>query len=229
MEALRSPTLKKWWPSTQSLDLVEGAAQAVADALASELSRILRGEVVLRADKNCSDLDSAFSEASEFANVPTTFVVVPTKSRWSVVWTNCYLCDGYDALCHCLTLNHGLTTLHWHAHDEMTTFQPSAAFVHRSLSAGAIVERAVSCSVNDGHWSFFALGPPLVEEDLRQYEAKAKRDRLNESILLGLLARLGASPWAETFYELPGTCHVFRRGSPPASVQRRPTSAVCGS
>lgn len=173
------------------------------------------------------DLDAVFAAPPEFANVPTWFVALPTRSRWVVLWNNSFLCDGYDSLCWCLTRNHGLTTVHWSAHDTTTTFQPGAAFHHRRRDGEALVERSVSCSATDGRWAFAERGEPLPEEDLSGYGARRKRDRLDERRVAALLARLGAEPWAEGFYEVADRpCFVVRRTAPPATVHTRPPAAV---
>ena len=229
MEFPRSPTVTKWWPLAQSLDLIEGSSDHVAAAIEVELSRIVEGEEVRRTTVTCTDLDSVFALAPELSTVPTMFVVVPTHSKWSILWVNSALCDGYDALCHCLTANHGLTTLHWSAHDDATTFQPGAGFTFRSMSRGGIEKRSVQSARNDGRWVFVEIGAPLPEEDISLYSSPQKRERLNESSMQALLERLGARPWRDDFYALPGDCHVVARPNPPASVKRVAVASVLGS
>jgi len=225
--SLRSDVVQKWWPSTQSLDLVEGAVENVAEALHQEVSRFVQGEVVAKAWEACPELDSAFCMASEFANVPTVYLVLPTRSRWSVLWNNSFLCDGYDSLCWCLTAHHGLTTIHWSAHDGWTSFQSGATFTHRRRLAGQVVERTVHAGQTDNHWDFITVGQPLPEEDLDGYAARRKRDRLNEERVSALLARLGAKPWQEGFYALPQSrVFVMRRVNPPRTVARRSRADV---
>ena len=73
----------------------------------------------------------------------------------------------------------------------------------------------------DDRWDFFQIGQPLPEEDTQLYTARRKRDRLNEEYLLQLLTRLGASPWSESFYALPGRCFVMRRSAAPAKIIKR--------
>src|SRR5262245_61810685 len=116
--AFKSEVIRKWWPSTQSLDLVEGAVESVASAVDAEVRRFLKGEAVTSSWRTYPNLDSAFNEVPEFTNVPTYYLVLPSRSRWTVLWNNRFLCDGYDSLCWCLTNNHALTTIHWFAHDE---------------------------------------------------------------------------------------------------------------
>lgn len=225
--SLRSDAIQRWWPVTQSLDLVEGAVEDVAVGLHKEVSQFLQGEPITTAWQNCPDLDSVFRLASDFANVPTLYLVLPTRSKWSVLWNNSFLCDGYDSLCWCLTAHHGFTTIHWSAHDGWTSFQSGATFAHRRLVDGKVVERIVYAGQTDSRWDFRAVGQPLPEEDVAGYEARCKRDRLNEERISALLSRLGAAPWREQFYALPQTSvFVVRREKPPATVTRRSEADV---
>jgi hypothetical protein len=219
---IRSEIIQQWWPTTQSLDIVEGSVERVAAAMHEEVGRFLAGEAIITSWESFSNLDSAFCSASEFTNVPTVYLVLPTHSKWSVLWNNSFLCDGYDSLCYCLTKNHGLTTVHWSAHDKWTSFQSGAGFIHRRRVGTELVERSVKAAQEDNHWRFFATGQPLVEEDMESYKARRKRDRLNEEKISALLSRLGATPWLEQFYGLPATqAFVLRRENPPSTVIRR--------
>ena len=199
---IRTGAIARWWPATQSLDLVEGSTEVVASALEAEVRRFVPGQPVSGTWTTVRDLDAAFSTAPAFANVPTHYVVLPTRSRWTVLWNNSFLCDGYDALCWCLTKNHGLTTMHWFAHDNWTTMQSGAGFTHRRRDGERIVERSVYSGQEDTRWHFHAIGPPLPEEALEQYAARRKRDRLNEAAMMALLHRLGADPWTDDFYDV---------------------------
>jgi len=220
--SFRSEVIQRWWPTTQSLDLVEGAAENVAAAVHEEVGRFLPGEAIVTSWEQFADLDSAFRSAPEFANVPTVYLVLPSHSRWSVLWNNSFLCDGYDSLCWCLTAHHTLTTIHWSAHDDWTSFQSGACFIHRRESAGKVVERAVHAAQTDDRWDFRSAGEPLPEEDLGGYATRRKRDRLNEERVSALLCRLGATPWLEQFYSLPEKpVFVLRRDDPPSTVIRR--------
>lgn len=224
---LRSESIRRWWPSTQSLDLVEGPVEAVAAAVDVEVRRFLTGETLITSWEVFPSLEAAFQAAPEFANVPTFYLVLPSRSRWTVLWNNSFLCDGYDSLCWCLTKNHGLTTVHWWAHDEWTTSQSGAGFHHRRSDGSTLVERSVYAAQEDKRWIFHESGEPLPEEDVVSYGAKRKRDRLNEALVAQLLVRLGASPWSEEFYALPEhRCFVLRRHQPPTTVIRRRASEV---
>lgn len=195
----------KWWPTTQSLDLVEGTIEGVADAASAEFSRIADycGDGFSAQWHTFERLDMAFSSTPYFDNVASRILLLPTRSKWVVMWNNNFLCDGFDQFCLGLTSRSALTTIHWSAHDELTTFQPGATFHLRRKVADELIERRVQASRTDTRWDFFEQGDPLPQEDLGGYRAKRKRDRLNERRVMELLARLGADPWNEAFYALP--------------------------
>src|SRR5262245_13526917 len=212
----RNGAIEKYWPTTQSLDLVEGPIEAVAHAVEAEVRRFNNPELLETNWKIVRSLEDAFAACHLFTNVPTFHVVLPTRSRWTVLWNNSFLCDGYDSLCYCVTQNHRITTLHWSAHDESTTFQPGASFTYRTMQAGVMVERSVYCGREDNRWLFHESGSPLPEEDISAYGARRKKDRLNESVMLALLERFEARPWAEAFYDLGARkCFMLRRPNFP--------------
>ena len=223
----RSGAIGKWWPATQSLDLVEGSVEDVADAVETEVRRFVQGAPVSGSWTTVVDLDAAFSIPPVFANVPTWYLVLPTHSRWTVLWNNSFLCDGYDSLCWCLTDHHGLTTMHWFAHDAWTTMQAGASFTHRLREGARVVERSVYCAQEDTRWHFHAAGPPLPEERLERYSARRTRDRLNEAGMMALLRRLGADPWSDSFYAVPERrIFVLERLEVPATITTRAREEV---
>ena len=224
MTHLRSRMIQKWWPTTQSLDLVAGSVEDVAAAASTELHRILGPQSISVTWERFESLDDAFQVARNFTNIPTAFLVLPSQSKWTVLWNNSFLCDGYDTLCSCLTANHGLVTVHWNAHDEDTTTQAGAAFYYRRKTEEGISERFVQAAKEDDRWLFFEAGPPLPQEDIQGYSATRKKDRLNEQRVLRLLADLGATPWDEQFYDIPqvATCVIQRNDIPRAVIRREP-------
>ena len=225
--SLRSAAIERWWPATQSLDLVDGPVELVAKAVEAEVLRFVNGEAVTTSWQPFPSLDAAFGMASEFANVPTFYLVLPTTSRWTVLWNNSFLCDGYDSLCWCLTTNHGFTTIHWSAHDDVTTFQPGASFTYRCSLPSGTTERSVYVGREDQRWLFHESGHPLPEEAVHEYKAKRVRDRLNERLVAEFLGRLGAYPWSEDFYATASSpCFVIGRSAAPATIVRRKVSDV---
>lgn len=223
---LRSESLERWWPTTQSLDLVRGTAPQVAVAVEAEVTRFVGAEALSKSWSRYANLDEAFGAATEFANVPTYFLLLPTRSDWTVLWNNSLLCDGYDSLCYCITANHGLTTVHWNAHDSITTTQPGATFTYRSLEEATVIERSVYAVQNDRKWLFGEIGSPLPAEDASSYLARRKSDRLNESLMASLLGRLGAAPWTEEFYALQEQpCFILQRMAAPKTIIQRPRAS----
>lgn len=221
------PTLRKWWPTTQSMDLVDARQEVAAGAVLREYQNFsaAAGFVGLEQDTeattaatlswhDCPDLDTAFTLVGDFDNCATKALVLPTHSQWSVLWVNNFLCDGFDSLCHCLTKNSGLRTIHWSAHDAATTFQSGSMFCVRALVSPEnlrIAERYVQSAQTDRRWDFFTQGEPLPEEKLAEYAVRRKRDRLDEERLLALLGRLNAHPWHSEFYALPGRIGLIER------------------
>jgi hypothetical protein len=219
---LRSEVIQRWWPTTQSLDLVEGPVEQVAEAVQSEVSRFTGREKLGASWQRFPDLDSAFAAAADFANVPTVYLVLPSRSRWTVLWNNSFLCDGYDSLCWCLTNNHHFTTIHWSAHDAWTTFQAGSAFYHRRWDGAKVVQRVVQTAQEDRRWTFYESGEPLAQEDIEGYRDARKRDRLNERRMADLLERFGARPWQEDFYAVSeAPSFVLLRESAPATLLHR--------
>ena len=62
---LRTQAVQRWWPTTQSLDLVEGSVQEVAAGVHAEVSRFLLGETLKASWGAFDGLDAAFRSASE--------------------------------------------------------------------------------------------------------------------------------------------------------------------
>ena len=213
--------LREWWPSTQSIDLVRGSVERVAAAVEIEFRRFAGSAPVNSDWKEFDTLDGVFSSPAYFTNVVTFIAVLPTKSDWVALWNNSFLCDGYDSLCWCLTRNHEMTTLHWSAHDDTTTFQPGSQLTHRRWHNGKVDERSVACIRQDRRWLFVESGEPIPEEDTQAYSARRKHERLGEASLMDLLLRLGAAPWTAAFYSVPGRpVFLLFRGLPPAAITR---------
>jgi hypothetical protein len=215
-----SEAVQRWWPLPDSLDLVRAPIKAVAPAVLAEVTRFVAGGQLSSAWVPFSSLDQVFASVAVFTNVPTVYFVLPTRSEWSVLWNNSFLCDGYDSLCWCLTTNHRLSTMHWRSSDEDAVFQAGSSFTFRNQSESGLRERSVYCSKNDERWEFDAIGEPLPEEDLAAYSARRKRDRLQEQGMFKLLERLGAEPWEDEFY-LPGEAFRIERLAYPDTISRK--------
>jgi hypothetical protein len=216
-----SEAVQRWWPLPDSLDLVRAPIKVVAAAVLAEVTRFVAGAQLSCAWVTFSSLDQVFGSVAVFTNVPTVYFVLPTRSDWTVLWNNSFLCDGYDSLCWCLTTNHGLATMHWRSSDEDAVFQAGSSFTFRRQTDSGSSERSVYCGKNDKRWEFHTVGEPLREEDLAAYSARRKRDRLNEQGMLQMLGRLGARPWEDEFYLPSEAFRIEHVGYPNAISQKR--------
>lgn len=229
MAAHKDRVFEDWWPLPRSLDLVRAPVDRVADALGRELARILPDEPCESGWVAFESVDAVFRSVDVMTNVGTVFVALPTRGDWTAVWNNSFLCDGYDSLCHNLTRLEGLDTLHWSSSDSDGPFQAGTTFAYRSARDGGEITRYVQCARNGPRWSFCARGEPLPGEPTDAYTKRNKRERMNEALLARLLERLGAEPWRERSYDLPGArCFRLRRTHPPSSVTARRTADVLG-
>lgn len=96
-----SESVLRWWPLPVSFDLVCAPIKVVAFAVLDEVTRFAAGEQLSSAWVPFSSIGQVFGSVSEFTNIPTVYFVLPTRSEWSVLWNNSFLCDGYDSLCWC--------------------------------------------------------------------------------------------------------------------------------
>jgi hypothetical protein len=222
-----SNAVERWWPLPDSLDLVRAPIGTVAAAVLTEVTRFVAGEQLSSGWVPFSSLDQLFGSVAVFTNVPTVYFVLPTRSEWTVLWNNSFLCDGYDSLCWCLTMNHALCTMHWQSSDEDAVFQAGSSFTFRRKSQSGLSERSVYCGKNDQRWEFHAIGEPLSEEDLASYAARRKRDRLNEHGMLKLLDRLGAHPWNDDFYPAGEAFRIERVAFPETISQKKFKDFAC--
>ena len=197
---MTDPEVRRWWPATQSFELVEASMTQASEAVCTELQRF-HGESEINSEwQRVSCFGDAMGLVKFLTTSPTDVLLLPTLSRWTVIWSNSFLCDGWDSLCYNITKNHGLTTLHWSAHDAWTTFQSGASFTFRRQHGVMLQTRSVYVGQEDKRWLFHEAGDALPEEDVAAYGAKRKRDRLNEASMIAFLERLGARPWSSDFY-----------------------------
>lgn len=213
----QSEFVRHWWPATDSLDLVDGPVESVATAVLTEVARFVNGESLVSEWVQFDSMDQILRSMVEYTNVPTVYYVLPTRSCWTVLWNNSYLCAGYDSLCWCLTKNHQMRTIHWRSSDEDAVFQAGTSFTVRQPTGGEPINRSVYCCKNDRRWKFEAYGEPLIEESTIDYTARRIKDRLNEEKMANLLSRLKATPWQDDFYHI-GKAFRIQRTTFPSTI-----------
>jgi hypothetical protein len=196
----KDPIFHVWWPLGQALELVRGPIERVAKALQSLL---LDGECQYQFEwLHVPSLDALFRQTQRFANFPTIFYALPTHSAWTVLWNN-YYHGGCGDPYH-LAKDSGLEGLAFSSSDVNSIQLAGTSFIHcRPTGPGEEpMRRSVYCCNQGSRWHFEQWGEPLPEEDLSRYQAKLKRNRLDEEGMMALLAKLGLRPWHEDFYDL---------------------------
>lgn len=225
MAAHKDPVFETWWPLPRSMDLVRAPVESVAEILKPELKRIIPAETCETDWRSYENMDAVFRSLDVMSNVPTVYLAVPTKSDWTVLVYNCFLCDGYDSLCHNLSRLYGVDTIHWSSSDTDGPFLAGSTFRFRRAGEDGKPARSVQASRDGSSWYFHQRGEPLPGEPVSGYSNRIKRKRLNEVVLMQFFATLGIAPWLESFYDLPSS-RCFRLWRPPSPAHDRPTSQV---
>lgn len=216
-----------YWPFLMSLDLVKAPADDCASAVKAEFSRFARDELIHETTFPLQSLEHLFSTPSEFYASPTRIYVVPTTTEWTVLWNNSFHCTGYDSLCHCLTLNHGLETLHFQSSDRDAFYLAGTLIRHRLPADTEPLLRSLQASKDDSsRWVWFESGPVQPYENVENYTSRLKRNRLNEAILADYLATLGCDPREASVYGHTSEVTCFARRELEQSLDGRPFSYI---
>ena len=226
---MKSQEIVRWWPLTQSFDLVKATPKQTSVAVKKVFSQFTNREPWRVRSTNFDGFDAAFSSVRKLTNVPTVFLVFPTHSKWSVLWSNSFLCDGYDSLCYNLTKQFQVETIHFTANDSPTVTDSGALVTFRRHDGATILERTIYSIKEDSRWTFYQRGDPLSFENLERYRARRKRDRLNETSLMEMFALIGIHPWSVDFYDFSGQeCYRIQRLRVPKTITSTPISVVIG-
>ncbi len=220
MATWKDQVFEDWWPLPTALTLVRAPIPRVFQAYREEIRRLK--EYSRDTSRTLEwirrpSLDALFRGVEAFTNPQTITFGLPTHVGWTVLWDNSCHLDGNNSFAHCLTHFRRLETLNFRSNDGTAAMLPGTMFTHRLPTPdGQMTERSVYCCASDtgGHWSFQQQGEPLPVEDLEQYQAKLKRNRLNEELLMKMLERLGIEPWRESTYDFESMCFCETRESP---------------
>lgn len=218
MASLKDKLFDDCWPGTEPMILVRADVDVVAKALKADAARgdrmgrpwkwrlkhWRRGGLRFTRTRwiRVPSLGELF--AGPYVLGGATQYALPTRSPWTVVWENDARCAGNDSLAWRLTSMYKLETLRFQSSDRDSTQLAGTTFTFRrpGRDGGEPIERSVYCASQGSRWHFHQNGEPWPEEDVARYEARRKRDRMNEEALMELLARMGARPWQESFYDL---------------------------
>jgi hypothetical protein len=208
MPSWKDGVFEKWWPLGQSFAFVHTGLENAAKAIQTDCER-LRKHVGWGYRYNwiqISSFDELFSSVDEFKISASLHFAIATRSGWTVLWDNNHACTP-DSFAYGLTRFQALETLSFSSTDRNSTQLAGTHFTHRRLiRPDEMVERDVYCCNQSKRWHFEQHGTPLPEEDLHRYEAKQKRDRLNEEGMMAILERIGIHPWRESTYDFSQKC-----------------------
>lgn len=217
----------RYWPFLMSFDLVRASKATALECVMRQISRFTDGDPLTTLDFRFESLSQVFVHPGDYASVPTALYVLPTRTPWSVIWTNTFHCNGYDSLCHCVSLFDRLETLHFSSCDEDAFYQAGTQLTHRVPKGEKEVEsRTVQAFKDDSRWQWYAAGPEQPYENAKNYTSRRKRDRLNEAILADYLRDLGCDPRDEEVYDRVQAVTCIVRENPPSTITREPYSYV---
>jgi hypothetical protein len=197
-----------WYPLGCSLDLVEGEPKSVAQTILKEVSRFNHGEKYEINEFKINILDDVFKKETEFGVSPFNFYVIPTKTKWSILWNNDLRCEGYDSLCSCLTKFFGFTTISWYSNEPFDKEHPANLFTYRMKKQEALEERVIYTIFDGKEWTFFQQGKMLPFEDNSWFKCRKKKDRFNQEKLFFILNKLNAQPWDYNFYDYSKVVYI---------------------
>jgi hypothetical protein len=214
MVSWKDEVFEDWWPLAQAMTLVRAPVRSVAKALRAEAQRHheLTGAIYEFDWVRRSSIDDVFRRVEKFTDARTLTWVIPTRGRWTVVWNNSSRCLEDDNTDYRLTRFQKLETIRFYSTDENST-QLAGTHFTRSIpdNSDDVIKREVYCCNQGSRWHFEQHGTPLPEEDLDRYNARRKRDRLDEAGLMDLLERLGVHPWRESTYDFGEPCFCMKR------------------
>jgi hypothetical protein len=213
MVSWKDEVFEDWWPLAQAMTLVRAPIRSVAKALTADGQRAKeRTGAIYEFDWiRRSSIDDVFRSIEKFTDWPTLTWALPTRGRWTVIWNNYSLCTGHKTLARWLTRFQKLETIYFYSTDKNSTQLAGTLFTRCMPDKSEdVIEREVYCCNHGSRWGFEQHGTPLPEEDLERYNARRKRERLNEAGLMDLLERLGVHPWRESTYDFGQPCFCMK-------------------
>jgi hypothetical protein len=212
---------KELWPLTQSFELVNGNTKDVSKAIFKEILRYTKNEDGIILNKNNLINISDIFLNNVFTNYPTKILILPTITEWVIIWSNSFVCDGFDTLCYNLTNLYKFDTLHFNSHDTATTLLPGTVFHYRYYKNDEIKERYVQTCVNDyGKWEFFQKGEKCNFEDDSYYKNRYIKNKLNEKIIRMIFNNIGVNPWDEKTYKYKDIYYEIVRTKYPDTIKK---------
>ena len=193
-------------PLTTSLYFLKSDFRSIADLSLSYFRAWAKGEWTVGSEPVMGGMEELVRGLEPLRSSATRFLVVPTKSPWTAMFSNCR--DGMEqslpsVLARRLQCGF-LRVVDAPGHDEVRvapTSMPARMFsfsADPSQPAGAY--RVVELLMEDG-WEFEERGSPLPGEDTSVYRARRLRDRFPHSQLRALCLLVGTRPFELDFYD----------------------------
>ena len=226
---VKEKIFNNWFPLTISFDLIEGNVNDISDSIIKELNRIVPNESIIQEFKKYDSINDLFYSLNILTNIPTKFYLIPTKSKWAVLWNNSFLCSGYDSLMYMLSNKYNLKTIHCYLSEKQGIFSEGYNFTYREKKNNELKERYIYCAKEGSIWKFFQKGEPLKNENVDLYTNRIKKKRLNENIMIDLLIKLGANPWSESFYDYSKKICLIERTKYPNTISKKKIKEIVGS
>ena len=217
-----------FWPISQSVDFVNASINETTSAINQELSRYTNNESgIISKNIFINDFTQLSDVFSIYTNTVTQFLVFEISTGWSFLFTNSFICDGYDSLMYNLTRIHHLETLHVSSHDETTTFLPGTQFCYRKVNEKQLIERTVQCQINDNNrWSFFEEGERQDWENVSDYSKIIKKERINEKSIELMLENIGLNIYQVQNFSFPQNGILLQRTKYPETITTKTKNEV---
>ncbi|MCL2147741.1 MAG: hypothetical protein FWH47_00135 [Methanomassiliicoccaceae archaeon] len=227
MDIEKNMNNKELFPLTQSFGLVLGDATEVADAIFNEMRKYTKDENGIELDRPIlGNFDDAIYN-NKFTVPITRVIAFPTRTEWTIIWNNSFLCDGWDSLCYNLTRSCNYDTFHFCSHDAITTMLPGSYFYYRWVENEVLKERyAWACKNDSGRWEFIEKGETRYFETVEDYEDRMIKNRLNEDKMEKIFDKMGINPWERTSYRYNEPYFQITRTKYPETTKEKDVDKI---
>lgn len=193
-------------PLTTNLFFLKSDFRSIADLSLSYFRSWAKGEWPVGSDLVGGGLEELIRGLEPLRSSATRFLVVPTRSPWTAMFSNCR--DGMEQSLpsvlarrlHCAFLR----VVDAPGSDEVRrapVAMPARMFNYvADMSREDAASRDIELLVEDG-WEFEERGSPLPGEDTSVYRARRLRDRFPHSQLRALCLLVGTRPFELDFYD----------------------------
>ncbi|MCL2155659.1 MAG: hypothetical protein FWH53_08350 [Leptospirales bacterium] len=227
MNIIKDMLYKELFPLTQSFGLVFGNVAEVANAVYNEIKRYTKNENGIELKHTIlKNVDEVICN-NKFTSVPTKVIVFPTITKWTIIWNNSFLCNGWDSLCYNLSNLYKFETFHFCSHDTITTMLPGSYFYYRYFENDILQERYVwACKNDNNKWEFIEKGDECYFETVENYKERIIKNRLNEEKMKELFNKMGINPWDDAVYKINEMYYTISRTKYPETIKEKDITEI---